>query len=71
MDFKVAFHVEMGIGAIPSPFTDAYSRSILHCQAIQNVSHDEVDEVCDAVMHRNGLPDGTRTDKELANCRPS
>jgi hypothetical protein len=35
---------------------DAFSRFVLYCQAIDKLSHEEVDRICDALMKKAGEP---------------
>ena len=45
--FKRSF--ECGNGERCFTVTDAFSRFVLHCQVIDNLGHEEVDRICDAL----------------------
>ena len=60
MDFKGSF--ECGNGDRCDTFTDAFSRFVLYCQAINNLDHEEVDRICDALMKEYRVPERIRTD---------
>ena len=62
MDFKGSFDCANGERCDTFTVTDAFSRFILHCQSIPNLSHDEVDRICDGLMQRYGMPGRIRTD---------
>src|ERR1700719_1862722 len=44
------------------PVTDVFSGFVLHRQAINSLSHDEVDRICDELMKKYGMPERIRTD---------
>ncbi len=62
MDFKGSFECGNGERCDTFTVTDAFSRFVLHCQAIDNLGHEEVDRICEALMKRYGVPESIRTD---------
>lgn len=62
MDFKGSFDCSNGERCDTFTVTDAFSRYVLHCQAIDSLSHDEVDRICDELMKKFGMPERIRTD---------
>ncbi len=62
MDFKGSFECGNGERCDTFTVTDAFSRFVLYCQAIDNLNHQEVDRVCDDLMKEYGLPERIRTD---------
>ncbi len=62
MDFKGSFECVNGDRCDTFTVTDAFSRFILHCQAINNLSHEEVDRICNELMRKYGVPERIRTD---------
>lgn len=40
--------------------TDAFSRFVLHCQAIDSLGQDEIDRICDELMKKYGMPERIR-----------
>lgn len=64
MDFKGSFECGNRERCDTFTVTDAFSRFVLHCQAIDNLGHEEVDRICDALMKKYGVPERIRTDNE-------
>lgn len=62
MDFKGSFECGNGERCDTFTVTDAFSRFVLYCQAIDNLGHEEVDRICDALMKNYGVPERIRTD---------
>jgi transposase InsO family protein len=62
MDFKGSFECGNGERCDTFTVTDAFSRFVLHCQAINNLGHQEVDRICDELMNKYGVPERIRTD---------
>jgi hypothetical protein len=62
MDFKGSFECGNGERCDTFTVTDAFSRFVLHCQAIENLGHEEVDRICDVLMKKYGVPERIRTD---------
>jgi transposase InsO family protein len=62
MDFKGSFECGNGDRCDTFTVTDAFSRFVLYCQAINNLSHEEVDRICDELMRKYGVPERIRTD---------
>ncbi len=62
MDFKGSFDCASGEHCDTFTVTDAFSRFILHCQAIKSLGHGDVDRICDALMRKYGIPERIRTD---------
>jgi len=62
MDFKGSFECGNGERCDTFTVTDAFSRFVLYCQAIDNLGHEEVDRICDALMKKYGVPERIRTD---------
>ncbi len=54
MDFKGSFECGNGERCDTFTVTDAFSRFVLYCQAIDNLGHEEVDRICDALMKTYG-----------------
>lgn len=62
MDFKGSFECGNGDRCDTFTVTDAFSRFVLYCRAINNLGHEEVDRICDALMKNYGVPERIRTD---------
>ena len=62
MDFKGSFECGNGERCDTFTVTDAFSRFVLYCQAIDNLNHQELDRVCDELMKEYGLRERIRTD---------
>jgi transposase InsO family protein len=62
MDFKGSFECGNGERCNTFTVTNAFSRFVLHCQAIEGLNHQEVDRVCDELMKKYGVPERIRTD---------
>ncbi len=62
MDFKGSFECGNGERCDTFTVTDVFSRSVLYCQAIKNLNHEEVDRICDELMTKYGVPERIRTD---------
>ena len=52
MDFKGSFECGNGERCDTFTVTDAFSRFVLHCQAIENLGYEEVDRICDVLMKK-------------------
>ena len=62
MDFKGSFECGNGERCDTFTVTDAFSRFVLYCQAIDDLGHEQVDRICDALMKKYGVPERIRTD---------
>lgn len=61
-DFKGWFRTGDGARCDPLTITDAYSRYLLRCQAVANLSHEVARGVFEAAFREYGLPAAMRTD---------
>ena len=62
MDFKGSFECGNGERCDTFTVTDAFSRFVLYCQAIDSLGHEAVDRICDSLMEQYGVPERIRTD---------
>jgi hypothetical protein len=62
MDFKGSFECGNGERCDTFTVTDAFSRFVLYCQAIDNLGHEAVNQICDTLMKKFGVPERIRTD---------
>jgi len=62
MDFKGHFRCGDGQRCDPLTITDAHTRYVIRCQAVNKTDFFHVDAVCDAAMREYGLPQRIRTD---------
>lgn len=62
MDFKGHFRCGDGKRCDPLTITDAHTRYVIRCQAVNKTDFVHVDAVCDAAMREYGLPQRIRTD---------
>ncbi len=69
MDFKGSFECGNGERCDTFTVTDAFSRFVLYCQAIDNLGHEEVDRICDALTNKYGVPERIRTDNGVVHER--
>jgi transposase InsO family protein len=61
-DFKGQFRTQDGKECFPLTITDAYSRFLLSCQALESVAGQGVRPVFEQVFQTYGLPEAIRTD---------
>jgi transposase InsO family protein len=61
-DFKGNFHCGDGSRCDPLTMTDAYSRYLLRCQAVEGLDERSVRGVMEAAFREYGLPEAMRTD---------
>ncbi len=62
IDFKGWFRTKDGQRCDPLTITDAYSRMLLCCQAVDRPDYDHVQPVVERVFREYGLPDAIRSD---------
>lgn len=61
-DFKGWFRSKDGTRIDPLTITDAWSRYLLRCQAVEKTDTERVHAVFEAAFRENGLPESIRTD---------
>jgi transposase InsO family protein len=62
LDFKGSFECGNGERCDTFTVTDAFSRFVLCCQAIESLGYEAVDRICDASMKQYGVPERIRAD---------
>jgi len=62
MDFKGWFRTQDGERIDPLTLSDAYSRYLLRCQAVEHSNSAAVQAICEAAFREYGMPRAMRTD---------
>ena len=62
IDFKGSFECGNGERCDTFTVTDAFSRFVFYCQAIDSLGRQAVDRIYDALMKQYGVPERIRTD---------
>ncbi len=61
-DFKGWFRTSDGARIDPLTISDAHSRYLLRCQAVNKTDSEAVQAICEATFREHGLPEAIRTD---------
>jgi transposase InsO family protein len=61
-DFKGWFRTQDGERIDPLTITDAHSRYLLRCQAVEKADHERVRAICEAAFREYGMPQAIRSD---------
>src|SRR5437868_12734225 len=61
-DFKGWFRTQDGERVDPLTITDAHSRYLLRCQAVEKADHERVRAICEAAFREYGMPQAMRSD---------
>lgn len=61
-DFKGWFRTQDGERIDPFTLSDAHSRYLLRCQAVEKADHERVRAICEAAFREYGMPEAMRSD---------
>ena len=61
-DFKGWFRTQDGERIDPFTLSDAHSRYLLRCQAVEKADHERVRAICEAAFREYGMPQAMRSD---------
>lgn len=61
-DFKGWFRTQDGERIDPLTLSDAHSRYLLRCQAVEKADHERVRMICEAAFREYGMPEAMRSD---------